>query len=278
MALDSRLSVLHLAPHPDDELIGAPATLMGLRRAGHRVFNLACSLGSSEQADRRRGELENAMKRARFEWDVVDPPLAMSSSHGDDLELAQRTLADDVRRRVEAEGFELVISPSPHDGHPGHELVGRAARDAISHVSRPPPRWWMWSLWADLPLPTLYIPFGRLRMVEILWALSAHKGEVARNDYRGLVRGRSRANRVLGAERVFRFGAPQREGSYAELLTEVIRQNERWLAAGPRTPALDQPLAGADGTLPVDWWLHELSVAERARRVSAGLLPSERGS
>jgi LmbE family N-acetylglucosaminyl deacetylase len=27
--------VLHLAPHPDDELIGAPATLMALRDAGH---------------------------------------------------------------------------------------------------------------------------------------------------------------------------------------------------------------------------------------------------
>jgi len=31
--------VLHLAPHPDDEALGAPATLLALRDAGHRVIN-----------------------------------------------------------------------------------------------------------------------------------------------------------------------------------------------------------------------------------------------
>ena len=47
------LTVLHLSPHPDDEVLGAGATLLGLRDAGHRVINLACSLGRPEQQERR---------------------------------------------------------------------------------------------------------------------------------------------------------------------------------------------------------------------------------
>jgi LmbE family N-acetylglucosaminyl deacetylase len=43
------LTVLHLAPHPDDEVLGAGATLLGLREAGHRVINLACSRGRPDQ-------------------------------------------------------------------------------------------------------------------------------------------------------------------------------------------------------------------------------------
>ena len=35
-------TLLHLSPHPDDELAGMPATLMALRDAGWRIVNLAC--------------------------------------------------------------------------------------------------------------------------------------------------------------------------------------------------------------------------------------------
>ena len=48
---------LHVATHPDDGLIGAPAALFALRDAGFRVVNLACGLGRSEQHARRAAEL-----------------------------------------------------------------------------------------------------------------------------------------------------------------------------------------------------------------------------
>ena len=60
------ICVLHLSPHPDDEVLGAGATLMGLREHGHRVINLACSLGRPDQQERRRREVEEACERAGF--------------------------------------------------------------------------------------------------------------------------------------------------------------------------------------------------------------------
>ena len=56
-------TILHVAPHPDDESIGAVATLLALRHAKHEVINLACSLGRLEP-ERRRLELETACGRA----------------------------------------------------------------------------------------------------------------------------------------------------------------------------------------------------------------------
>ena len=71
-------TVLHLSPHPDDEILGAGATLMGLRAHGHRVINLACSLGRPDQQERRRAEVTEACARAGFELIVHEPPLAIS--------------------------------------------------------------------------------------------------------------------------------------------------------------------------------------------------------
>ena len=76
-------TVLHLSPHPDDEIAGAPATLMALRDAGWRVVNVACGLGRPAQHQRRRAEVEEACRRAGFELLVCDPPLPLSA--GDDL-------------------------------------------------------------------------------------------------------------------------------------------------------------------------------------------------
>ena len=41
------LNVLHLAPHPDDEVTGAGATLLAIQHAGHRVINLAGTTGGA---------------------------------------------------------------------------------------------------------------------------------------------------------------------------------------------------------------------------------------
>ena len=49
------MRVLHISPHPDDELMGAPATLMALRDAGHEVTNLALTLGREADHGREHG-------------------------------------------------------------------------------------------------------------------------------------------------------------------------------------------------------------------------------
>src|SRR3954453_19534766 len=145
------MRVLHLAPHPDDELLGAPATPMALRDEGHEIINLACSLGTEHE--RRRDELAEACRRAGFTLRLTREPVAMSSS--DDMAAAQRSLEQELRLALEQTGGQLVISPSPHDRHHGHEVVARAAREVLAR--KPGQRWWMWGLWADLPLPSLLL-------------------------------------------------------------------------------------------------------------------------
>jgi LmbE family N-acetylglucosaminyl deacetylase len=267
--VSERLRVLHVAPHPDDEVIGAPAALVGLQDAGHEVVNLAVGLGRPAQQARRGAELDAARRAIGFETIVHEPPLAISD--GDDLAAAQRALRETLGRLLAAEDFGLVVSPSPHDGHHGHEAVGRAVRDALAARPDGAAGWWMWSIWADLPLPTLYVPFDEERLARILGALGAYAGEIARNDYPTMVRSRAEMNRVLGSERVFGYGASAQPGRYAELLTEVVRADGAWLACAPRTLDPARPLSGRRGELPFGWWLDAPSVADRVRAERARL-------
>jgi LmbE family N-acetylglucosaminyl deacetylase len=238
------------------------ATLLALREHGHRVINLACGLGRPEQEGRRRAELEAACSLAGFELRIADPA-ARDDEEG---------LAALVLELAAAEGARLVVSPSPHDRHPAHELVGRAARAAAAEARL---RWWMWGLWGDLPLPTLYHGFGEERLGRALQVLAAHAGELARNDYAALVRGRAQANRVLGSERVFGWGAAMRPEPYAELLTEAAPDGAGgWTAGAARVLDPAEPLASEEPgprTRPLGWWLDGESFTDRAR--AAGLEP-----
>ena len=206
------LTVLHLSPHPDDEILGAGATLMGLHDHGHRVINLACSLGRPDQHERRRREVQEACERLGVELVVHDPPLAISRH--DDAFAARKLLAATVERIVAEEDVDLIVSPDRDDAHHGHKTVAAVARTAGVH-------WWSWGLWRDLARPTIYVPFGERRLGELMHALAAHRGELARNDFTDLLRARAIASRVLGAERVFGFGSPRAsDAPYAELLSD----------------------------------------------------------
>jgi LmbE family N-acetylglucosaminyl deacetylase len=50
------LTALHIAPHPDDELLGAGGTLLRLCDSGWTVVNLACSLGRPADTVRRTAD------------------------------------------------------------------------------------------------------------------------------------------------------------------------------------------------------------------------------
>jgi LmbE family N-acetylglucosaminyl deacetylase len=230
---DGPVMVLHLSPHPDDEVLGAGATLTLLRDAGCRVVNLACGLGRPDQWDRRRRELEVAIERLGIELRVCEPPLAISS--GDDLGAAEGRLVEELRRLHDELGIDLVVAPHERDGHHGHEVVGRAAARWLVE-DEVPVRWWAWGLWADLPAPTLLVPFDADRLAAVAHALAAHEGEVERNDYVGLLEARAVTGAVLGSEKVLGFGAPRAsELPFAELFVErAVVAGEGLLACTPR--------------------------------------------
>jgi LmbE family N-acetylglucosaminyl deacetylase len=256
----ARRTLLHLAPHPDDELLGGPAIMLALQASGHRVINLACGMGRAADRERREAEARESSRRTGFELVIPDRQVAIGSA--DDLDAAQPELAALIADLVRREAVDIVFSPSPHDRHPGHEVVGRAALDALSRLEGKAPAWWMWGLWADLPFPNLIAYFGQERLRQVLRALDAHAGELRRNDYRRLVRGRAEANAVWGPERVFGLGAPGGRGELAELATEVLWRDGDWLLGSPRELDPDQPLVEST-PVSLSAWLREPSLTQR---------------
>jgi len=240
---------LQLSPHPDDELIGAPATLLLLRDAGFTVVNLALSLGRREDRSRRQAELAEACQRVGFELRIAQPMAAIS--HSDDLREAEERLVDVIEAFVDSLKPAIVLSPSPHDGPRGHEVVGRAARRVLPGRQL---RWWIWGTMAEVPLPNLITLFGTEQLDEILSALSAHTGEIKRNDYRALVRGRGEANLVRAPEVVFAFGSQGIAGQFAELLTEAVPFGTTFRLGSPRVLTSENLLAAA-GPIGLDPWL-----------------------
>jgi LmbE family N-acetylglucosaminyl deacetylase len=235
-------TVIHVSPHPDDESIGAPCTLLALKDAGWRVVNLACSLGRPEVRERRRAELEAAMKIAEFDLRVVDPPLAISRT--DDLEGATRQLVSVLTELITQTGATLVVGPHPRDKHHGHATVARAIRQVV-WTAQPHLTWWMWSIWADLPRPTLIANCSIAHLERSEAMLAEYEGENRRNNYLDMHRQIREVNVVRGIETTFGFGAPSdvvAEIKSAELLTEVRRERLHWVVGRPRVLDPTAPL------------------------------------
>lgn len=233
------MRALAVSPHPDDEVLGAGGTLTTLQSHGWQVRNLACTLGRPADRQRRLAELAEAARRMGFENRVMDPLAELSSS--DDLDAGADAVYAAVVEQIDEFAPNVVVSPHPHDGHHAHEAVGRGVAAAVR--SRPSVTWWMWSLWADFPVPSLFVPLDEAALDKSLHALAAHAGELDRNDYETLMRSRARMSTVLGAERVFGFGSSRPDPrAHAELLGEIRWFQEGWRLGPARMLDPDQPL------------------------------------
>jgi len=257
-------TALHVAAHPDDEALGAPATLLLLRRAGFRVVNALVGLGRPADHARRRAEAEEAARRGGFELVFPEPPAAISST--DDLAAAEESLTVWLTGVFGAVDPSVVISPSPHDGHHGHDVVARATSRALAGSAASVP-WWVWGLWNDLPCPTLYVPFDDQVLADVVHVLDAYSGEVARNGYDRLPAARGVVHAVLGSERVFGFGRGRAaDAPYAELLSELWRVGDHWQLGTPRLLDIASPLTPvADGGEDVSSWVEARPVNESRR-------------
>jgi LmbE family N-acetylglucosaminyl deacetylase len=250
-------TILHVAPHPDDEAVGCPGALLHLQDRGWDVVSVIASLGFSGQEERRRAEATDAAERAGFTPVFLDPPLNLDLDG--DLSLATHRVATELPNLVEEHGAAIVVSPSPHDVHHAHEAVGRGVQRAMAALP-PTMRWWMWGVWGDLPAPNVYYGFDAVVLDRALQILDAYGGELERNDYRPFLTGRAAANAVMGSERVFGFGSPAASPHpYADLVTEVRLVDGRFMASEPHhldlgpapsapynvdlTPWLDAPTA-----------------------------------
>jgi len=207
--------VLHVSPHPDDECLGGGPSIVVLHKEGAEVANLAVGLGRPAVRRRRRTEVIRACQRLDIECIFPQTPISISDTH--DPNVTEDSVTIEIARVIREREPALVISPWPHDRHPGHELVGRATKAAIAEVGTRR-LWWTWGFWSDLVSPNLYLRYGDEELEAMRYALSAHEGELKRVDYVSVLAARGTVGAKLGSERVFGFGAGERETRYADLL------------------------------------------------------------
>lgn len=244
---------LSVAPHPDDEVLGAGPLSLALLDAGHDVHVLCASLGRPGQEARRRAEVEAAA--AVGGWTLHLPPRPLRLGRGPGLAAAEAAVGEVVADLVGALDADVVIGPGPHDAHHAHEAMARAIRDTCAVQSGL--RWWAWQVWGHLPVVDLVLPFGDDVLARARAALACHEGEVGRNDYVDLLEGAARAAGALGAERLLGFGSarPWQE-SNAVLLCESVATTDGWAHTEPRILDVGAPLAGVIDRTRSAAWLH----------------------
>lgn len=229
------ISVLHLSPHPDDEIIGAGGTLQQLQCSGQNISNWALTCGSGQNAQQRRAELQAANEILDYQLIISDLDYQRS---GADWDAYQRHWQREYRELNQS--FDLLIAPSPLDGHPAHEAAGRLALSLAVAADTPI---WFWGLWADLPVANLLAEVSKETTEKLLKALAAHGSQLQERSWDQFLAQRIQSQAVIAPERVFGWDRSPATGGYgAELLLEVVPQSSGLLAGQPRIIDWEQPL------------------------------------
>ena len=147
--------VVVLAPHPDDEVLGAGATLAAWAAAGTEVLVVAATDGEGSHPgsptltpadlvrlrddERRRALQRLGLGAARLVRAGL--PDGHVAAHRD--ELAELL-------RGELRTGDTLLAPLPGDGHPDHDAVADVASDLAAALALPMWRYavWLWH-WAD---------------------------------------------------------------------------------------------------------------------------------
>ncbi|GAB2493639.1 hypothetical protein GCM10027030_28740 [Luteococcus sediminum] len=151
--------LLVLAAHPDDETIGAGATIAALAATGLAVHFLLATVGERSHPDSPVWSSEDLAAQRRAEWEAATDALAGAGVRRTLLGLPDGQVADHEEALLDAvlehlRPGTLLLAPWTEDGHPDHDAVGRVAREAArrngaSGISTAclhyPVWWWHWN-------------------------------------------------------------------------------------------------------------------------------------
>ncbi len=142
-----------IAPHPDDETLGAGGLITGACTAGRRVTVVSCTDGEAAYGGngsaaaalgrRRRAELADALARLAGQSGVA--PVVIHGELPDGALAERRDELTGLIRAIAAD-VDLVVGPWPGDGHPDHAAVGAACRVVADVLGLPLLEYpvWMW--------------------------------------------------------------------------------------------------------------------------------------
>ena len=136
-----------VAPHPDDETLGAGGLMHDLAKRGWDVQVVVASDGSASHPGVGKLAALRAREVARAcrILGVTQPPLLLNfpdGAVGAHHEALTRELLPLVR------ATDIVVAPRRGDGHADHEATALAVDDAMSVCGHESPALWKYAIWA----------------------------------------------------------------------------------------------------------------------------------
>ena len=175
--------IVLVAPHPDDELLGAGATLAAASDAGTEVRVVATTdgemshphlsaAGRDRMVDRRLAETTAAYTAAGIRANRT----RLSLSDGGSVDGASWEVGLAAGLAPVLAGAATCLVPWAHDGHPDHDACGRVARRLCAGLGVACVEFPIWSWNWDNPEDPR-IPFGRAVRFDLPEARSDGLGE-----------------------------------------------------------------------------------------------------
>ncbi|HPR65320.1 MAG TPA: PIG-L family deacetylase [Thermoanaerobaculia bacterium] len=258
-----------LAPHPDDEVLGAGGSMALLAAQGRKV-HVHILTGGSEQGDpeTRQSESRKAMETLGIDEPTFHdfPDRGLSSREGDLKELILSILHE--------ENPDCLILPGPHEAHPDHRALA-AVLLTLLHELRPGDR-----------------DFGLIRDLTLAFMEISLPQQINHLvDISSVIETKSRALALFSSQQAFRDYAEKMAGLNAYRSTTLLppathAEGFRVMAAGsaalhPLTDFFPQglPFAPASPTISISLIIrtrNRLSLLEEAlRSVSEAEAPPE---
>lgn len=131
LRLGTPRTALILAPHPDDEVIGAAALIQSLRRGGTRVYVVVVADGAASHPASRRWPRPKLIAERRRESRRALARLGVAAGAVRFLDLPDGGLSGrcgrPVRRAIARHRrLDLIVGPTSDDAHPDHRAVAAA--------------------------------------------------------------------------------------------------------------------------------------------------------
>lgn len=198
------LSILILAPHPDDEVLGCGGAICRHHAEGARisaVFLTSGELGlkhlAREEAWRvREGEARAAARILGLE--------SVEFLRGPDWGLAgaQSRLAPTLREILQRASPDMIYLPHPRDWHPDHQATLPLLRRALTRSKRKAPELRAYEVWTPLTEFDQVVDISAV-MPRKLRALRAHRSQLGEFDYARAIRGLNQYRGALAARRPY---------------------------------------------------------------------------
>jgi LmbE family N-acetylglucosaminyl deacetylase len=186
-ARPARLVVV--APHPDDEVLGAGGLLQHMRAAGVEILVVAVTDGEASHPGARALGYDLAALRA-VETRVALDRLGCGAVHVERLGLTDGAVAEEVELLSDRltrllKPDDLCLVPWREDGHRDHEAVGRVGVAAAGAIRTPVLEYLVWAWhWArpdtgDLPWRQCRrLDLGRRDTARKRWAIHAFTSQI----------------------------------------------------------------------------------------------------